>query len=339
MAKELYLYTPINDSVAEQMIAGLDANMGKDVTVRVNSPGGRVLAHWGMIAKMKEHGNVTLQIDGAAMSAAANMVLYAKKVKALKVSKFMFHRADMYVETEQDKKFLEEVNADIKSRMLARVDSSKLLAMKGVSLERMFDMSQEVIDVHLNSDEMVQLGLLAKDDVTDIDPTELTSFNQNLFKIAAEVPPTPQPTSTTMTAAELKTKFPEVYNQIFNEGVAQEKDRVGAVMVYAHLDLEGAKKIIASGKNMTQTEQAEFGLKLMSARSVKDLEVEAADDVTTEEVEQPVGKDAAKAAQAKAKAKELEAFQKDVYARMNIGQKTDGALITKRGSIALVTEN
>lgn len=340
MANELYLYSPIYDGIAEQVIAGLNASMGKEVTIRVNSPGGRVLSHWGMIAKMKEHGNVILQVDGAAMSAAANMVLYAKKVKALKVSKFMFHRADMFVETDQEKEFLNSVNTDLKTRMLARIDSSKLLAMKGVSIDRMFDMTQERIDVHLSADEMAQLGLIAKEDITDVDPTELTAFNEKLFKIAAmEVPPTPQPTSTTMTAAELKIKHPDVYNQIFAEGVEQEKDRVGAVMVYAHLDLEGAKKIIASGKRMTQTEQAEFGLKLMSARSMKELEAEAADEVTTDEVEQPVGKNAAKEAQAKAKAKELEDYRKAVLANMNIGHKADGAVITKRGTIALVTEN
>lgn len=332
MAKELYLYTPIYGGVAEKLISELNASMGKEVSLRANSPGGRVLDHWGIIAKMKEHGNVHMKVDGGVMSAAANMVLYAKKVSALKMSKFMFHRAEMYVDNEEDRKFLKGVNEDIKSRMLSKIDANKFTATTGISIDRMFDPNQERVDVYLSADQMKDLNLI--DEVVEIDPTELTAFNERFFQIAAEATPEPTPKPTqqnndTMTLPELKIKFPEIYQQAVNEGVEQEKDRVGAIMVFAEVDLASAKKIIASGKKMTQTEQAEFGMKLMSAQALKDVKADAAENITTNEP--PRSKE-------DAKKKEIEAFEKQVKANLGIKEEKEGAVVMRKGNMAVVVE-
>jgi ATP-dependent protease ClpP protease subunit len=312
MAKELYLYSGIYDFVAEGLISAMNEVLGKAVTIRVNSPGGRVLAHWGIVAKMKEHGDVTLQVDGGAFSAAANLTLYAKKVKALEVSKFMFHRADGPTDTQADKDFLAGINADLKSRMAAKVDSNKLMNMKGVTVDMLYDPNQR-IDLFLSASEMKELGLI--DEITSVDPSEINSFNHRSFDIAATLPPiTQQENKQTLvmtTLAELKEKFPALYALAITEGektgAEKELDRVNSVMVFAHLDPVEAKKIIASGKHLTETQRSEFALKALSPERLKAVGADATPPVITAEAQQVT-----------AEKLELDAFEKGVRAEFKL---------------------
>lgn len=329
MAKELYLYTGIYSYTAQTLIAAINDVMSKPADLRVNSQGGDVFAFWGIAAKMTEHGNITLKYDGVGFSSAANLSLYAKKVIALKESKFLFHRADGYAETEQDKKLLAEVNTDLRSRMEARVNADKFKAITGYTIAQMFDPEQR-INIFLSADQMKQLGLV--DEVRDIDPVEINAFNERFFKVAAEhVPPVQNPNQniTMNTLAELKEKFPAIYALAIEEGkkvgIEAENDRIGAVMVFAHLDFEGCKKIIASGKPMTATQQAEFALKAASPEALVKLKENTQKDVATDDT------GAILTAEQK-KAIEVETFTKGIRAELGL-DKTD----KKVGNVTLVT--
>lgn len=63
------------------------------MTLRINSPGGDVFDGRAMYAAIKQHGNVTAQIDGLAASAASYVALAAKTVSMIDGGFMMIHNA------------------------------------------------------------------------------------------------------------------------------------------------------------------------------------------------------------------------------------------------------
>lgn len=304
--KEILLYTPIWSFVAETIITQMEEAKGMDITMRMNTPGGGVLNGYGVLAKMKEVQSegrkVNIKIDGAAMSMGAQFLLYADEVTALDVSQIMIHRADMYVETDEDKAYLKRINNDLQAKMLKRVDSQKLKELKGYSVEEMFA-SEKRVDIFLTAKEAKQIGLVDK--IVKLDPKEAKAFSDKYFAIAAqqEVIIDNSKPVIKMTLAELKEKHPSVFAEAKQEGVNAERDRVGAFMAFVDVDPKAVAEGIKKGDNITQTLMAELSRKAMSAEALKKIEGENPPAVATEEVE----------AKAKTeKEKEVEAFQKEV---------------------------
>lgn len=282
MAKEILLYSGIYNFVAENIINAMEANKSTRVNMRVNSGGGDLQSSWGIAAKMQEHGNVHIQVDGMAMSSAFNLCMYAKSVECLDVTNFMAHRAAYSYggDSAEEKAFLAKVNDDLRKQMEARIDSARLKAMKGVTIADIFD-KEERIMVFFSAKEAEQLGIVSK--VNKLTPQEVEAFNETFMRIAAEYTEPPknqnQNFNTMNSLAELKEKYPAIYAQALAEGkatgIVEEKDRVGAAMVFAHIDLEGVRKIIESGKAMTQTQTAEFALKVTSESVLASLKKDA----------------------------------------------------------------
>lgn len=284
MAKEIYLYSGINDYTASEFIQSLEDNKD-EVIGRINSPGGSVFAFWGMAAKMIEHGNVTLKVDGGAFSAAAFILLYANKVEALDVSTFMFHRADMYVDTPEDQAFLDKVNADLKAKMIKKVDAAKLKELKGITIEQLFDPNKR-IDLFLTAKEMKQLGLVSK--VTKMDPTKASAFS-NMFKMAAKYQEEQNQNinkndkKTEMDLNKLKSEHPALYNEVLALGASKEHDRVSAWMEFIGIDSEAVKKGIEDKAELNQKAMAGFTMKAINAASLKNLEGVNSDKIETGE--------------------------------------------------------
>jgi len=287
MPKEILLYTGIYDFTAEDVINRLNDAMDDEVDMRVNSGGGSVFAGWGMIAKIKEHGNVNIKNDGIAASMAANLNLYSKSSESLDVTKFILHRADMYV-AEGDvemQKFLDNVNKDLRSRMKMRLNEEKFKEVAGMTIDEMFD-SKKQVNVFLNARQAKEIGLIQK--ITKVNPTEMKAFNEMIYKVAAEYKPTNENSNSNpniMTLAELKAQHPNIYNEIFAlgilAGVSQEKDRVEACLVFNEIDPAGVKAAIESGKPLSAKQMAEFGLKSMSADALKKLASDSTGEVKT----------------------------------------------------------
>lgn len=76
------------------VVAKLEANPTKNVTLRVNSMGGSVFDGFGIANALLAHeGEVTAIIEGVAYSAASFLVLAADKVVAFKASTYGIHRS------------------------------------------------------------------------------------------------------------------------------------------------------------------------------------------------------------------------------------------------------
>lgn len=86
-----------------------------------------------------------------------------------------------------------------------------------------------------------------------------------------------------MTREEFKQGFPDVYNSIVNEGVNKEKERVNSWLTYASIDAEKVNQGIQSGEEITASAREHFNFKMMSQKSIQNLEEDSAKPVTTEE--------------------------------------------------------
>lgn len=307
MAKELYLYNPIYDFVAKDLISAMNENMGEEITLRVNTPGGSVFSNYGICAKMIEHGNINIKVDGTAMSSGANLLLYAKSVECLDTSVFLFHRADMYVSSEEDKEFLARINKDLKAKMLLKIDADLFKEVAGFSIDEMFN-SEKRIDVILDAKQAKKLGLVNK--INKLTPSEVTAFNNKMFAVAAISNPVTEPKQTIkMDILKLKAEHPSVFAEAVALGVAEEKDRVGACLAFIEIDPKGVVEAIKSGKPLSATQMAEFSVKAMSGKMKAAAIADSADTVTTDDE---------KKAKTEAEAK-VSAFE--VEARRNLGLK------------------
>jgi len=310
MAKELYLYSGIYDFVAQEFIQSLDDNMGNDVSIRINSPGGNVFAFWGMAAKMGEHGNVTIKVDGSAFSSAANLLLYAKRVEALDVSKAMFHRADMIVETPEQQTFLDEVNADLKAKMKAKIDGKKLKELKGITIDQLFDPEQR-INLFLDAKEMKQLGLISK--ISKVNPSDVSAFNDSLYKIAAQADDielgNKNKNEKEMTIEKLKAEHPDLFKEVKALGATEEKDTIDAWMQFIDIDPEAVAKGIEEGKPISGKVMAEFARKAMNITALKGAEEESAKALETNEETEKAKTD---------KEKEIAAFEAEAKSHLNL---------------------
>ncbi len=321
MAKEIYLYSPIYDFVAQEFISAMDeAGNDEDVVCRMSCPGGSVLAGWGMAAKMQERkGKTTIKVDGAAMSMAAILLCFADNVEALDVSTIMLHRADMYCETAEDQAWLDKVNESLRAKMKAKIDDKKLKELKGVNIKNLFE-DEKRTDVFLTAKEAKQIGLVDK--INTLTIKELKAFNEKMFSVAAKHEPiikttiSKKNTMAKMNLEAFKAKYPKTYAKAIAAGKAEEKLRVDACMVFLEVDPKGVKDAIESGKDLNQKQMAEFALKQNSPDVLKRLKAEAAKDVTTV-VEDGKGAEEVTAAQ-----KDLKDFDASVRKMVGLKPKT-----------------
>lgn len=314
MAKELYLYSGIYDFVAEELISALEENKSEDVVIRVNSPGGSVFSGWGIIAKMIEHeAKIKVKVDGYAASMAAFVLLFASEVYVLDVSRIMLHRADAYVSTPEQQAFLNSINKDLKAKLTAKINVEKLKELKGVTIEDIFN-PETRIDVWLSAKEAMAIGLVT--DIIRVKPAEVKAINEAMFKVAATLNHPKQsiknPEYKMTTIDELKAQHPALYALAVAEGVTQgvnrERDRSGAWLAFAKIDIEAVTKGIKEGKDVSQTEMAEFTVKALTTQGLKNLSKDNPPAVETGEVVPPAAE----------KDKKLKDFEAESKTLLNI---------------------
>lgn len=281
MAKEILLYTDLYSYTCERLITSLDENLKKEVTLRVNSPGGSVFAAWGVFAKVKEHGNVTMQVDGLAASGAGNLLLYAKKAKALNVSRIMLHRADGYASTPEQKQLLNDINTDLRKQIEMRVDNAKFVAVTGRSIEDMFN-PETRIDIWLTAKQAQELNIVTE--IVELKPEEIKAMSDVMFDISAKLEinaPEIKLEDTMTTIEELKSKYPDLYKSVVKAATDAERDRFGAWMAWYEIDPKAVKEGIDKGEMITAKASQEFQLKMMSPEYLKKLASDSAPKIAT----------------------------------------------------------
>lgn len=286
MPKEILLYTDFYRFTAEEFVREMNASMGEKVVVRLFSSGGNPEAGYAMIAKMQEHGKVSLKVDGYAHSMAAFMLTYAEDVEVLDISEFVFHRAAYYDETnltESEVKDLNRINTFLRKGLENKVGAEKFQSVTGVSLDELFSMNSR-IDVSVTAEQAKEMGLISS--INPVSERMMTAIHKREkmqasatkrleVEAKATVEKPQQKVSikiNNMTVDQLRSENPGLYNEVLALGVAQEKDRAGAWLAFVDIDPEAVAKGINEGKALSQTATAEFIKKGMSAQALSNIE-------------------------------------------------------------------
>ena len=322
--QDIYLYTDFYRFTAESFAKELDKTKGEAVTVRLYSNGGSPTAGYTMLAKMSEHGSVTLKVDGYADSMAAFMVCYAKGVECLDITTFTFHRAayPSYMDVDQEALAeLDRINAFLRKGLESKVDPEAFERITGSSIDQMFSMDGR-IDVTVNAEQAKELGLV--DEVKAITNEMIGAINQKREIAAsttykklnpiAQKPEQKQVNNTNsnnMTIEKLRSEHPEVFQEAVALGANQEKDRAGAWLAFVDVDAEAVAEGIKGNENISQTAMATFSRKALSAENLKKLGEDSEKEIETPEQE-------IEATAAEKKEKEIEAHTNKVLADLGI---------------------
>ena len=311
MTHEVTLYGGIYTYSIERFIKAIGEAGDDPVIVRVNTDGGNPMDGWSAVARIRECvGKVTVKVDGRANSAGAFMLLYCDSSEALDVSTFVLHRASFgsYVEesverfTEEMKAYLKIINDSLRKAMEARLNIEKFEKITGKTLDDLFSMESR-IDVTLTAQQAKSIGLIDK--IVKLTPEVRASIESKFSELgmaanlptvapAAKSPKTviDNPNPTTMTLEQFKNDHPEVYAEAIKAGVNQERDRIGAYMVYADVDLKRVQEGIESGEPLTAKAQAELNRQATTVEAKKDVKKDSPKDVPTDEPkEEPKAED------------------------------------------------
>ena len=311
MAYETYLYSGINSYVCELLISEIEKNKDSKMVIRMNTQGGAVLPAWGLAAKMREtESKITIKVDGAALSMGANLLLFADYVECLDVTQCMLHRAaiDGIIDP-QIQQQLNKINEDLKSLYYAKLNDAKLKELKGVSIEDIFDPNQR-IDVWLNADEAKAIGLVNKINDLTVAKADAEAFYSMVAMANIQSKPSTENSKPSteiskpinnkkMTIQEIKANHIDLYNQITAEAIKNEKDRVGAWLVFVDADAKLVTDSITSGAELNQTLMAELTRKTLSKEALASMTASAAAATPTEE-EKTISDEAKKQAEAQA---------------------------------------
>lgn len=293
MPKPLLLYNAIYDYTAERLVNLMtEVPENEDIEMYINSPGGSVFAGWSIIGAMqKRSGKKNITVMGMAASMGAFMILFADKREALNVSQFLLHRADGYVESEEDQKWLDNINKDLRKQMEMRLNMQVFADVTGVSMDQLFDTKQRV-NVWLNSKQAKQIGLIDK--IIKLEPKQAEAMNEQFVAFADFSDPTQglktqrsdsqkleinssnnnQKKVMKMTLAELQAQHPELCAQIQTAAIAAERDRIGSYMAFLDIDKENVVKAIKDGTAFTGAIMAEMTVKLTANIQKNNLEAD-----------------------------------------------------------------
>lgn len=296
MSKEILLYGGIDSETSAEFIQQMEEASSEEITIRVNTRGGEPEYGFGMIAKFSEHASgKKLKVDGKAYSMGLFFLCYVDDSEGLDVSEYLIHRAaypDWFESTPEYftdalKENLTRINASLEKAFRAKVDVAAFEEIKDVKVKDIFSMDSR-IDVFLSAKEAKKIGLINR--IVNITPFKKAEIESKMAVITAKYTgekPTKETVqkNTTMTLAELKANHPATYAEAVAEGVtngiAQERERVEACMVFNEIDPVAVKAAIESGKALSPKQMAEFSLKAMSNKSLDDIKKDSSKGVTT----------------------------------------------------------
>ncbi len=314
MTKEILLYTPVYQYSAEAFVNAMEENKDSDVVVRLNTDGGNPEDMWSMLAKFAEHkGKKLVKVDGRAYSAGTFFLAYSSDSEALDVSQMMIHRAAYPTYIENDPDFMDDgmwenlntINKKLRTALEAKIDVKKFEEMKAVKMDDIFSNEQR-LDVFLTAKEAKSIGLINR--IVTITPQKKAEI-KTFMKMAAHSPVVVTPPkktdeekevqtskNQTMTIEKFKADHPEIYAAVIAEGVAKEKDRVGAWMAFIEIDPKTVAKGIRKGKDITATIMAELNVKSFTKGKVAEITADAVKPVVTAEAKDQTEKEAKNAA-------------------------------------------
>ena len=126
---------------------------GKDINLRINTPGGSVFDGFAIITNLLEHkGKLNMQVDGFAASMGGAILAYADYATAYDYAYVMLHKVFSYKEDEESKKFIDRLNNDF----------AKMFKDKGIDAELIDEifLGDGNKDYWFSAQEATEIGLI-----------------------------------------------------------------------------------------------------------------------------------------------------------------------------------
>lgn len=255
-----------------------------EITVRVNSGGGSVFDGLAIRSLLKNHNaTVTVHVDGYAASIASIIAMAGDKIVMAKGSMMMIHNPATSLWGGESKDFREIAD------FLDKIRDSLVdvyVARTGKDAAEIIDMMNN--ETWMSAAEAVEMGFA--DEVEDSSPVTASmrgavatingvTMDFSHFLHPPRLPKAasdPRP-STAIPAAplssdpeeeeilniqDLKNKHPELYAEVFNSGVTQERERLQAL---DDLAMPGNQAVINKAKYETMASAAETAIQILKA--------------------------------------------------------------------------
>lgn len=253
------------DDVSSDEIARELQEFGEldEINLRINSPGGSVYAGCAIYSTLKRHpAKINIYIDGLCASIATVVAMAGDTINMSSVGSFMIHNP--WTVMAGDSKELRD-KAEILDKLKESIIEAYMTKVKVTKEELVAMMDKETT---LTSSEA-----LAKGFITNIEfnptPMNLNYPIMNMYNQKHNIKTEEKEDKMAvekMTMEKLKNESPELYNEIFNNGVMEERNRIKSLDdMTAYATGETANKIILAAKYTEPKEANNIALELMKA--------------------------------------------------------------------------
>lgn len=293
---ELILYGSIGhdedwDDISDKVFKQDIENLGdvENITLHINSPGGSVFSAIAIANTLKNHkAKVTANIDGIAASAATIITSACDVVRMPKNAHFMIHNPMTFAygnnqDMEKTLNMLNKVKDSIIETYLYKSNTDKKTLSELMNEETWMDAEtakgygfiDEIIDEEIE-EEIIENKLIINNMAFDIskfknfkagkankiqNPTVTNNFENNKKE------------EEKMTLEELKNKFPELYNQVFNEGkeagINKENERMKAI---DEMKISNYPDLVENAKYTEKIEANELAMKILKKQNEEKAE-------------------------------------------------------------------
>ena len=262
------------DDVCDKTIKEEIGNLGdvENINLHINSPGGSVFAAVAIANTLKNHkAKVTAFIDGLAASAATIITSACDIVKMPKNALFMIHNPLTWAygnkqELEKTGILLDKVKDSILETYLAKA--------KGKTKEELSALMDE--EKWFNAEEAKEYGFIDEivgemekpQNVNNLLIVNSLAFDISKFKNFPNSRPaiSPKNIKDEMTVEKFKNSYPEIYQEILNQGIISERKRIQEI---EDLDVAGYDEIINTAKFNEPIDAANLALKILNLKKLK----------------------------------------------------------------------
>ena len=262
------------DDVCDKTIKEEIGNLGdvENINVHINSPGGSVFAAVAIANTLKNHkAKVTAYIDGLAASAATIITSACDVVKMPKNALFMIHNPLTWAygnkqELEKTGILLDKVKDNILETYLAKAKDKTKEELSALMDEEKWFNAEEAKEYGF-IDEIV--GEMEKpQNVNNLLIVNSLAFDISKFKNFPNSRPaiSPKNIKDEMTVEKFKNSYPEIYQEILNQGIISERKRIQEI---EDLDVAGYDEIINTAKFNEPIDAANLALKILNLKKLK----------------------------------------------------------------------
>ena len=280
---ELTLYGDIGDSFWEdisskRLVQDLENLDVENITLNISSNGGGATAAIAIANALKRHkARVIANIDGIVASAATIITSACDVVRMPKNALFMIHNPWMIaMGEEKDFEKMAETLSKVKNSVI-----ETYIDKTGIDRNKLSELMDK--ESWFSANEAKEYGFV--DEITDNTDMEIIEnkilshgmvFNMTKFKnfkISNNSNVNNKKEEDKMTLAELKSKFPEFYDQVFNEGkeagINKENERMKAI---DEMKISNYPELVESAKYTEKIEASELAMKVLKKQNEEKAE-------------------------------------------------------------------